>query len=439
MNRVTQLYTAVLIAVAVLAVASISAWTAMPMLSSAQSLALVTLVALGIFSETVVVQIAVDKNHQAGSSIAFVPLFGALLILPAPYQIVVTLLTFAVAQFGIHKRPPLRAGFNIAQIVIAMTAASAVFTSLGGRPGDAASVTVVNFAALAGTFFLTNHSLVAIAVALLSGERFGRALSRIASISGANLFYDILTSPIAIVVAVLYIKVGVGGIFLVFFPLLLVRHAYGTIQKLQSANKDVLQVLVKTIETRDPYTSGHSLRVAQMARVIAQDLDLSPFKVEMIETAGMVHDIGKIDSLYADLIGKESGLTEAERRVIMTHAAKGAEFLRTLSSLPETIVLAVRHHHERYDGTGYPDRLAGEEIPLASRIIMLCDSVDAMLSDRPYRRALTVEQVRAELLRCSGAQFDPRIVQVMLKRNTLERAASLVTPTAKKPNLSVAV
>ena len=438
MNRSTQIYSVLVIIIAAMWLATNSAWADIPSLTSAQSLALVTLVALGIFSEALVVQVSVGAS-QAGTSIAFIPFFAAVLIFPIPYQLVVAVLTFAVAQPSIHKKPPLRSLFNVAQVAISMQLATSIFVSLKGVPGALSSVTVVNYGAFAATFFFANHVFVATAIALNSGEHFARTFSRIISVSGANVFYDFLVSPIAIVVALLYLKMNVGGIILVFFPLLLVRHAYGTIQKLQSANKDVLQVLVKTIETRDPYTSGHSLRVARLARTIAEDLDFSPFKIDMIETAAMVHDIGKIDALYTDLIGKESSLSEAERRVIMTHAAKGAEFLRTLSSLPESIVLAVRHHHERYDGTGYPDRLQGEDIPLASRIIMVCDSVDAMLSDRPYRRALTVEQARAELLRCSGSQFDPRIVQIILRRNTLERAASLVTPTIKKPTLSVAV
>lgn len=438
MNRAAQIYCIFVVAIATVVLGTNETWSALPALTTDQALALVTLVALGIFSEALGFEVSIGKI-QSLSSIAFIPFIAAVFIFPSPYQLIVTGVAYGVGQTAIHRKPAIRAAFNIAQVLISMSLATAVFEAVGGEPGQLSSVTILNFAAFAATLLLTNQLIVSAALALMSRERFTPTFLRIISVSGGNLLYDLLVSPIAAAVALLYVKIGVGGIFLIFFPLLLVRHAYATILKLQSANKDVLQVLVKTIETRDPYTSGHSLRVAALARAIAEDLKFSPFKVDMIETAAMVHDIGKIDLLYADLIGKESGLTEAERRVIMTHAAKGAEFLRTLSSLPESVVLAVRHHHERYDGTGYPDRLTGEEIPLASRIIMLCDSVDAMLSDRPYRHALNVDQVRAELLRCSGSQFDPRIVQIMLKRNTLERAASLVTPGIKKPALSVAV
>jgi HD-GYP domain-containing protein (c-di-GMP phosphodiesterase class II) len=155
--------------------------------------------------------------------------------------------------------------------------------------------------------------------------------------------------------------------------------------------------------------------------------------------AALVHDIGKIDAAYTSIIRKPDSLSEAERSLIVTHAAKGAEFLETLASFSEDVIAGVRHHHERYDGTGYPSNLAGEMIPLASRIIMLSDSIDAMLSDRPYRKALLVSDVRLELLRCAGTQFDPGIVDSILNMNTLERAASLVRPEQTKQTQLLAV
>jgi putative nucleotidyltransferase with HDIG domain len=240
------------------------------------------------------------------------------------------------------------------------------------------------------------------------------------------------------VLALLYSYFAVGGLLMIVLPLLIIRHSYATNLKLLQANKDLLTVLVKTIETRDPYTSGHSIRVSILAKAIAEDMDMSAAKVDNIEMTALVHDIGKVDAIYASIIRKEGGLTEAERHIIVTHAAKGAEFLKTLASFSDDLIDGVRHHHERYDGTGYPDGLSGEAIPLAARIIQLCDSIDAMLSDRPYRKALSVEHVRAELLRCAGSQFDPRIVEIILRRNTLERAAALVRPENKVPQLVVA-
>jgi putative nucleotidyltransferase with HDIG domain len=146
-----------------------------------------------------------------------------------------------------------------------------------------------------------------------------------------------------------------------------------------------------------------------------------------VEAAALLHDIGKIDSIYEVVIRKPYELSAAERDLIKTHATKGADLLESLSTVSRDVIKAVRHHHERYDGTGYPAGLGRDEIPVASRIIMLCDSIDAMLSDRPYRKALSIEKTRLELVRCASTQFDPDIVRVILQQNTLERAARLVT------------
>ena len=173
--------------------------------------------------------------------------------------------------------------------------------------------------------------------------------------------------------------------------------------------------------------------------MIAEDMGMRGTSVSNIEHAGLLHDIGKIDALYAEIISKDAKLTSEEQDIIKTHATKGADLLRSLTSLDDDVIVGVRHHHERYDGTGYPDGLEGKSIPLAARIIMLCDSVDAMLSDRPYRTALPTSKVRGELERCAGTQFDPDIVRTILEHNTIERALRLVERSgARAPVRAVA-
>jgi putative two-component system response regulator len=166
--------------------------------------------------------------------------------------------------------------------------------------------------------------------------------------------------------------------------------------------------MVAAIEARDPYTSGHSRRVAQYSRIIAQRLGFSAKQVEEVTKAALLHDVGKIDEKYAPLLRKPSRLTEDEEAVMQTHAARSAELVAKVSNLG-SLVLPVRHHHEAWDGTGYPDGLAGERIPLASRIIAFADTIDAMSSERPYRAGLAPSIVRAEIVRCRGTQFDPKL------------------------------
>jgi HD-GYP domain-containing protein (c-di-GMP phosphodiesterase class II) len=136
-------------------------------------------------------------------------------------------------------------------------------------------------------------------------------------------------------------------------------------------------------------------------------------QVEQVGRAALLHDDGKIYEKYASELTKEDKLTPEEWAIIQEHPADGANLIATMTKL-RSMVPAVRHHHENFDGTGYPDGLKAEAIPIASRIIRFADTIDAMTTERPYRRPLTEAQVRAEVLRCRGTQFDPEIADKLL-------------------------
>ena len=261
-------------------------------------------------------------------------------------------------------------------------------------------------------------------VSLPPSGRLRMIWARLVGRTGTNLIYDIWVSPIAIAVAFLYLQLWVLGLPLIVLPLLFIRHAYLTILQLQQANRDLLKALVKAIETRDPYTSGHSIRVAALALRIADAMGLSPKRLNDIETAAMLHDIGKIEAVYTEILGKPDHLTDEEREIIESHVTKGVELLEQLSSFPTEVVAGVRGHHERVDGRGYPEGLKGGEIPIAARIIKVCDAVDAMLSDRPYRKALDLPAVREQLEIYSGSQFDPEVVKAVLAGSLIEKHAA---------------
>jgi putative nucleotidyltransferase with HDIG domain len=169
--------------------------------------------------------------------------------------------------------------------------------------------------------------------------------------------------------------------------------------------------MVKAIEARDPYTSGHSLRVSRIAGALARAIGLPAKHVEQIETAALLHDVGKIHQEYALVLRKAGGLSPEEAALMRTHPIRSFELVRTISGFRGGVEAAVRHHHENYDGSGYPDGLSGPAIPVGARIIMIADTADAMTTDRPYRTALTYEQLVAELDRYSGSQFDPELVK----------------------------
>src|SRR5206468_4156517 len=162
--------------------------------------------------------------------------------------------------------------------------------------------------------------------------------------------------------------------------------------QLVQANRDLLELMVKAIEARDPYTSGHSQRVSQYARILAKEAGLSGKQVEQITTAALLHDVGKIYEDYAPLLRKEGKLTPEERRLLQSHPSRSAELVTTISKLKGPVADAVRYHHENFDGSGYPDGVAGENIPIGARIIMLADTLDAMTTDgHTERRCLLSE------------------------------------------------
>jgi putative nucleotidyltransferase with HDIG domain len=176
-----------------------------------------------------------------------------------------------------------------------------------------------------------------------------------------------------------------------------------------------IMMLANAVELRDTYTGNHTQRVTRYATLLAEKLDLPPDQVDLVKTGTPLHDIGKI-GISDTILQKPGRLTPAEFAEMQTHTTLGAEYLRAIPEL-HPIIPIVRHHHERWDGTGYPDRLAGEDIPLAARIVAVCDAFDAMTSNRPYhenKKGKSPEVALAEVQKQAGRQFDPRCAQAFL-------------------------
>jgi diguanylate cyclase (GGDEF)-like protein len=181
--------------------------------------------------------------------------------------------------------------------------------------------------------------------------------------------------------------------------------------------------LAKAVDARDVYTGSHSERVSDMAARVAVRLGLPDEQVELTRLAGSLHDLGKL-AIPEEILRKPGPLTDAERLVLERHPQIGYRMLDSLGVDP--VAEWVLHHHERWDGGGYPDGLFGEEIPIGARIIFVADAYDAMTSDRVYRQRLSEEEALAELRRCAGTQFDPRIVAAFAEELGLPTHRSLV-------------
>ncbi|MBE5861651.1 MAG: HD-GYP domain-containing protein [Lachnospiraceae bacterium] len=183
--------------------------------------------------------------------------------------------------------------------------------------------------------------------------------------------------------------------------------------EVKTLSVEVMEALAHTIDAKDEYTRGHSVRVAKYSRMLAEKLGLSAEECENVYYMALLHDIGKIGVPNA-IINSPTRLTDEEYAVIKTHPGVGFDILAEIKSRPD-LSIGARWHHERYDGKGYPDRKAGEEIPYFARIIAVADTYDAMTSNRSYRKYMAQDAVRAEIEKNSGTQFDPKVAKCMLE------------------------
>lgn len=371
--------------------------------------------ALGLLLQLAEHRLAVGT---AAGSIAFIVYLGSALVFGGTWGALITASTLGLAQVLARKRP-LRVAFNVAQLVLAVLIASAVYGSLGGVvPPPQFDPPLIPFTGMVIAFITINSTAVSGVVALSEGQPFDEVWLRN---TWSWLGYDLVASALALGIAWLYVRSGVTGIAIVVVPILFLRHAYLVNVQLQATNRELLDLMVKAIEARDPYTSGHSQRVSEVARCLAMDMGLHLREVDQIQTAALLHDVGKIYEEFAPILRKEAKLTPEEREVMHTHPIRSAELVATISNLRGYVHKCVRHHHENFDGSGYPDGLVRDEIPIGARIILVADTTDAMTTDRPYRKALTYERVVEELDKYAGRQFDPRVVAAFKRSATVGR------------------
>jgi hypothetical protein len=371
----------------------------------------------------------------ASGSAAFLPFLVGVILAPHWTGLLAAGLGIVVAEAFV-RRPPFKAFFNVTQTVASLAVGILIYRLLGGvSPLGGEGISALALLLALPAYFAVNTTAVSGVIAVSTRQKFLPLLTRQ---TASSIVYDLLALPFVYVFAWLYVQLGVPAAAILAIPLLGIRELYKTNYQLQQTNKELLELMVAAIEARDPYTSGHSRRVAANSRLIAEFLGLPRKQVERIFVAALLHDVGKIHEVFGPILSKPGRLTPTELEIMKTHSARGADLIQNVSQLKD-IVPVVRHHHENWDGSGYPDGVAGESIPLGSRIIMFADTIDAMMSDRPYRAALTPLQVRAELVRMRSQQFDPAICDVLLN-NPLWQELFVNTPhvhtTGKQPRLT---
>lgn len=390
-----------------------------PSLSRDYLVSFATFLALAFFSGRFALQRTAGGTT---TSLDFVPQLGTLIVVGPAGAVVLTVISQTVAQFFFYGKQPLKALYNTAQIVISVAAASAGFILLGGRPHIhhfQLDALLVPFLGAVGLYFLVNSTAVSYIISISEDISLSEVLRELAGGAGIILL-DAAMSFLALLVAFLYLEWGPVALLVAVIPIIGLRYSYGTNIELEQLNADLLRVLIKALEAQDPYTSGHSVRVAERSKLLASELGLSRQKIRNVEIAALLHDIGKIDIAYHDILRQEGPLTEKQRALIREHPQRGVDIVKSVRSLDQEVLDFIRHHHERVDGNGYPDGIEDEEIPLGARIIMVSDTIDAMLTKRPYRDALPLSVVREELRAQAGSQFDREVVKAAFSIGILE-------------------
>src|SRR2546429_6319924 len=285
--------------------------------------ALAAFALLGIVSDSFFFRIPFAKVN---TSVGFIPFLASVAVLGHPWPMLVSGLTALIVDTFVRRKPTIKVWFNTAQYMLASGLGGLVYTSLGGIVSlDEFSFSLVPFLALVVTFFIVNHGSVSLAVSFSSrGVSVREAWG---GISGSALLTDLFSSTLAVLLVFLYVKLQFLGLAIIIFPLFLARQHYQMNLQLQEELEEKLELMVKAMEARDPYTSGHSRRVAAYALSLGRELKLSADELDGIKRAALLHDVGKIYEEFAPLLRKEGRLTTEEMMTMQTHVTRSAQLL----------------------------------------------------------------------------------------------------------------
>ena len=303
--------------------------------------------------------------------------------------------------------------FNVSQgtIMTSIMGLIYTYTYTGSEAGEFHFLQTISILLLG---MLLNTISISKLITLLQSENFMKVWLN--NIKGV-IWSALAVGTIGIIIAFSFISYGYGAVLLFLGPLLLARHSFKLYVEMKNTNIATIKTLSKALEAKDPYTSGHSKRKEKYAVRLASDYGLTNKKIENIRIAAVLHDIGKI-GIKDSILHKTDLLTQYEFAEIMTHPSIGADIISKIDIFKE-ITPIVRYHHERYDGSGYPEGLKKDEIPLEACILAIADSFDAMTSDRPYRDGLKTEVAFMEIEKGAGTQFHPGLAKrFILMMNT---------------------
>lgn len=311
--------------------------------------------------------------------------------------------------FHLFNIPIYKTLFNIANLSISTFLISITINFYKNFYNNSLLLNSIQFLSVICIFIITNALILSILISLLTNDNFIQTFINL-------LKFGLLAIPMApfgYLIAYLYTRYNLLGILLLMIPVLFARYTYILYVETKIKYMETIEVLMHALESRDKYTEGHSRNVARIVEMIARELKFSESKIEELKLAAYLHDVGKIGISDA-ILNKPGKLTEEEYNIIKHHPEIGYQIVKDIKDLGR-IPEIIRYHHERYDGKGYPAGKKGEELGIDVFILQLADSIDAMMTDRVYRKALSQEEVMREIITNSGKQFHPKVVEAYLR------------------------
>lgn len=362
-------------------------------------------------------------------STGFAVTLASYILFGSTITIIITIIGFTFRIFKVDGKnrhllntPFYKTLFNYCTFILLITYSDYLYVSLGGRhifeTGTGVAFYFPQLLIFTLSYVILNNIIISILVTCISGNGF---FSTFVSNMKLVLLSNMMMAPFGLILAYVYNMSSHFGIIAFLCPILLARFTFSLYADSKEKYVQTIDALTRAIEARDKYTEGHSKRVADISDSIAKEMKCSDWKREQLKIAALMHDVGKI-GIDDAILNKPEKLTDEEYKVIKKHPVIGYNILKDVKDLVPILDI-VKYHHERYDGKGYPERKTADELGIDVFIVQLADAIDAMSTDRPYRKALSEDEVINELIRCSGTQFHPKVVDAYLKTKGIDMKA----------------
>lgn len=365
-------------------------------------------IALIVVADTA--QIALPRGGASIYASSPFDLAAIVLLGPAAVAFIEAVSSFFTEIF-VQRRPAMKIVFNVPLLVVTVGTAGLTYHLFGPEWRTTGSWRFLVPLTAAGVVYYTVNTF---SISMVIGLSTRKSPLRIWRQNYMWTFFHVFAFiPLGAIIAMVYTSHGPWSVLLFIVPIFLARYSFKLYVDMKEAHINTVAALTSAIDANDPFTHGHSYRVSRYALRVGSAMGLSSRDMEILEYGALLHDIGKI-AIQHDILLKPGRLSDEEFVTLKQHPVTGADIVENLRFLKEAAVL-VRYHHEQPNGKGYPEGLEGDEIPVGARIILIADAFDAMTSDRPYRKGLSIEKVVEQFEKYAGEQFDREIADLVIK------------------------